>query len=125
MMRRFWCLLCLLALLPFPVGAAFAGTPAREPLVYYQLLYLSFLTRSACGDDIQGWPDNLRSIREILSRDLGYSDQALSAIEKRANDLRLSVPCDSEAKRDLIDVTMGETQVALSWFRTLKTARNP
>jgi hypothetical protein len=124
-MRRLWCLIGVLATLQYHTGATFAGMPPREPLVYYQLLFLSFLTRSACGDDIHGWPDDLQAIREILKKELGYSDQKVTAVEAKANELRLAVPCDSDASRDLLDVTMDEPHVALRWFRAQKTLRNP
>lgn len=124
-MRQLWCMVGMLAALQFHMGVAFAEVPAREPLVYYQILYLSFLTRSVCGDDIRDWPDNLHAIREILRRELGYGDQDLSAVEAKANDLRLTIPCNSEASRDLLAVTVGEPHVALAWFRSLKRVRNP
>ena len=123
-MRRRWCLVGVLAALLVAAGKAPAEVPSREPLVYYQLLVLSFLTRATCGSDIEGWPDGLHSIREILKKDLGHTDGELSAIEARANEMRLDVPCNSEASRDLFDVTTGEPRVALTWFKAL-TTRNP
>jgi hypothetical protein len=124
-MRRLWCLIGVLATLQFHSGEVLAQARARDPLVYYQLLYLSFLTRSACGDDVHGWWDDLHAIREILMSDLGHNDQDLSAIESRAGDLQQTIPCSGETRRDLLAVTMGEPQRALGWFKTLKTARNP
>ncbi|PKU24447.1 hypothetical protein CWS72_11405 [Telmatospirillum siberiense] len=104
---------------------SFAQTPVRDPLVYYQILYLSFLERSACGDDVRGWLDGLRTIRDILSSDLGRSERDLAAIESRAADLQRGVPCDSDTRRDLLSVTAGEPQRALTWFRTQKSPRIP
>jgi hypothetical protein len=120
-----WCLIGVMAALLLAVGDVRAEVPPREPLVYYQLLVLSFLTRATCGSDIQGWPDGLHAIREILKKDLGHTDRELSAIEAKANEMRLGVPCNSEASRDLFEVTMHEPQVALIWFKALTTARNP
>lgn len=104
---------------------AFAQTQVRDPLVYYQILYLSFLERSACGDDVRGWLETIRTIRAILIADAGRSDRDVAAVESRAADLQRGVPCDSDTRRDLLSVTADEPQRALIWFRTLKTARNP
>ncbi|PKU24445.1 hypothetical protein CWS72_11395 [Telmatospirillum siberiense] len=108
----------------FAVGAT-AQAQVNDPLIYYQVLYLSFLERTACGDDVKDWRDNLRTIRDILVVDMGRRDQDLSAIEGRAADLQREMPCDSDTRRDLLAVTTGEPRRALAWFGTLKTVQTP
>lgn len=107
------------------MAVADAQTPMRDPLVYYQVLYLSFLERSACGDDIHGWLDGLRLLRGMLVADLGRGERDVAAVEARAADLQRGVPCESDTRRDLLAVTADEPQRALSWFRALKPVRTP
>lgn len=126
MLARWGCrvVVAVIAVRLFAVGVA-AQAQVNDPLVYYQILYLSFLERSACGDDVTGWQDNLRTIRDILVVDMGRRDQDLQAIEGRAATLQRGMPCDSDSRRDLLSVTTGEPRRALAWFGTLRTAQTP